>query len=111
MACAYRPSEDGQSKMTVIVAAFIIALGAVDIWLTQLVFKANPNAIEVNPIMRWLMNNAPFDWPLVKISVHVLAAVVVVDYPVMFWPGVMFVAIYAGVCSWNTYILFRKSLS
>jgi len=91
--------------MTILVALAIVLLGLADIALTREVLRRG--GVEVNPIMRWLMEYSPLDWTIVKFLVHagVASVVMFVQEPAVFWGGVAFAVIYAGIVAWNVHVL------
>ena len=89
--------------MTVIIAALIVALGALDCWLTASVLRAGGR--EANPAMAFLQDRLPFSWEFVKVAVHGAVAVVVLSYDWAFWGGIIFTLIYLWVCYHNVKVL------
>lgn len=89
--------------MTILIAALIIALGCVDVFLTSEVIKKGGR--EANPVMRLLMERSPFAWEFVKITVHVAVAISVLQFDFMLWGGQLFVVVYLWVCYHNLRVL------
>ena len=91
--------------ITTLVAALIVALGLVDVWLTTLILEEGGR--EANPLMKKLQDLLPKGWGTVKVAIHTAVAIAILNVPSFIFGGYLFVIMYVIICIWNLRVLRR----